>query len=578
MKLLKRLLLFAVLLPGVLSAAEVSVERAGETAAAFFGQGSTRTAESLSLRWSKKTETGAPAFYLFGRQGGGFVIIAGDDVVEPVLGYSFDGEFILDNMPDNIRWWFDQLSGGIDYLRRTNAVATDRTIAMWRNPAPVSTRADFAPIEMETAKWSQEAPYNDKCPVVNGRRAVTGCVATAAAIIMRYHKWPERGTGVLSDYKYGNITINGYALGHKYEWDKMPLDKVASASPEEKEAIAQLMVDCGVMSYMQYSPSASGAFVDDCHNGLLDHMDYDRSSCYTLKYGYSADRWKEMIRTSLNAKLPVLYEGVGKSGGHAFVLDGYDAQGRFHINWGWGGSNNGYFAFPDFDEFTDDHGAIFGLKKNEGGQSTDIIGMMEGRGLWFANPSAAISAGTPFRVSFGAIYNIGSTNFAGEIGIALSDRNDEIQQTWKAVEVDNDDPLPALYGWSQLSVDCTLAKKPALGEKLIAYYRSARDGIIRPVVYDTDTDIVGFLPIAAEYQPLAASTSLEYKTASRIISVTTLADVDWQLLLNGKAVKEGTTAGFGAFTIETADLQAGTYTLVLTNTVESKEVKFKIGK
>lgn len=578
MKILKKLLLLTVLLPCLASAAEVSVERAGGTAAAFFGLNATRGGSQLTLKWSRQTDSQQPAFYVFERQGGGFVIIAGDDVVEPVLGYSDNGEFILEGMPDNIRWWFDHLSGGIDHLRRTNAVATEHTAALWRNPAPVSTRADFSPTLMQTANWSQESPYNDKCPLVNGRRPVTGCVATAAAIIMRYNEWPERGKGVLEDYSYGNTTIKGYALGHKYEWNKMPLDKVASASQEEKDAIAQLMADCGVMSYMQYGVNASGAYVDDCHNGLLDHMDYDRSSYYCLKYGYSAEQWKEMLRTSLNAKHPVLYEGVGKSGGHAFVLDGYDAQGKFHINWGWGGSLNGYFAFPDFDEFTDDHGAIFGLKKNEGGQPMDVIGMMEGRGLWFDNPSAAISAGIPFRVYFGGVYNIGSTNFAGEIGIALSDRNDEIQQTWKAVELDEDDPLPTFYGWTQLSVNCTLAKKPALGDKLIAYYRSTHDGVVRPVVYDSDTDIVGFLPIAAEYQPLAANTSLEYKTASRTIIITTLADVDWQLLLNGKAVQEGTTTNLGSFTIETAELQAGTYTLVLTNTVESKEVKFKIGK
>lgn len=384
----KSILLLLYVIPFVAYAENVSVDRARIIAEKFHVNNGTRAGKpELILKSSNKlnklsrADDSAPAFYVFGYSSGGFVIVSGDDAIAPILGYSFDSEFDAEDMPSNLEWWLDELACGIESARTHRQRQSADVAARWENTA-MATRAMNAKL-LKTANWSQDEPYNLKCPVINGSRALTGCVATAIAIIMRYHCWPIRGKGVLPDYsyEYNNVegSIKGYELGHKYDWNNMPLDYTRNSTDEQKEAIAQLMLDCGVMSQMMYSPEASGAITYIGFSSLLNYMSYDKSA-YQACYGCegnvenidSVDEWKQMLVSSITEGCPVLYSGISHVGeGHAFVIDGYDADVLFHINWGWGGSSNGYYEFPKFGNFPYEQWAYFGLKKMQNGDADE---------------------------------------------------------------------------------------------------------------------------------------------------------------------------------------------------------------
>ena len=377
-------ILILIVSPAASYAGNVSVDRAKDVAEKFFIMKSTRAdkpvlmlKDSPKLQELSKRETSAPAFYVFTCPTGGFVIVSGDDSIEPILGYSFDSEFCTDDLPAHIEWWLSQLGSVVEYASKQPHRQSSSLSAKWECPVTVTRSASQK--LLKTAKWGQDPPYNIYCPVINESRAVTGCVATATAIIMRYHCWPLCGQGSLGDYSYTyrGVTnlIKGYKLGHQYEWHKMPLD--TPKTDEEIAAVAQLMLDCGVMSKMMYTPEASAAYVSDAAFGLRANMLYSdnmTSSSFPrdLIPNEAIEIWKQQLISNIDNYGPILYAAYGdgaNSEGHAFVVDGYDSEGMFHINFGWSGFCNGFFAFPDFGGFYKDHYAYLRIRKKS---SSDI--------------------------------------------------------------------------------------------------------------------------------------------------------------------------------------------------------------
>ena len=199
--------------------------------------------------------------------------------------------------------------------------------------------------------YGQEEPYNDLCPEYNGRKAVTGCVATAMAQIMRMHKWPERGTG-MNEYECWlndkTITLKTDFTQSIYQWDKMPETYTGVESSEEKQAVARLLYDCGVAVNMGYGLYRSSAFESKAFQAFIKHFNYDRNAILINRHYYYEDaEWEDLIYENLNNGLPIFYVGLGKEAygeHHAFVCDGYQAKDNlFHFNWGWDGRDNGYF-------------------------------------------------------------------------------------------------------------------------------------------------------------------------------------------------------------------------------------------
>ena len=331
---------------GSLQAAQVGEAAARQVADQFFAARATRIAArpgQAPLRLAYKAEQGR--FYIYDHGvNGGFVVVAGDDRLPQVLGYGEKGDFSAAVLPPAVQYWLDEMNRQIAFLQSHSDVAAHR-------PAPRET----AVAPLLSTRWDQGAPYNDMCPVYidgNGNtfRAVTGCVATAAAQVMNYYQWPDVGTGSHSYYCNVNemtpTTLSADFSQSVYRWDLMLDDYDENSSAESCEAVAKLMSDVGIAVDMGYG-SSSGANENVALRSLRRYFKYN-DHCYILNRDlYSAEEWDQFLVDEISAGRPVFYTGYAisgnESGGHAFVLDGYDNNGYFHVNWGWGGSYDNYF-------------------------------------------------------------------------------------------------------------------------------------------------------------------------------------------------------------------------------------------
>lgn len=362
--------------------------------------------------------------YIFGRGAdGGYAVVSADDVATPLLGYSDSGTLDTDNLPPAFTAWLDGYSRLIAYAARNGA----RVSAA---PAPAS-RPDVAPIL--TTTWNQDTPYNNLCPTLNSRRCVTGCAATAIAQVLNTYRWPETGQGTDS-YKWetGNRTIS-YNFGNTtFDWDNMLDSYGIRATDTQRNAVATLMYACGVAAHMDYNPDGSGATSFAVANGLIDHLRYDRSLKYAFRDYYTVTEWTDMLLNELTAGRPVYYGGVtANQEGHAFVFDGYrQADGYFHVNWGWGGVSDGYFAMATLDPglqgigggsagFAYMQDAFFGLKKAESDSKYNTEFYLDG-GLV---PSSTTVSRTSYYFSFSSstsLYNYSLTERNAQYGFKLT--------------------------------------------------------------------------------------------------------------------------------------------------------------
>lgn len=169
------------------------------------------------------------------------------------------------------------------------------------------------------------------------------------AMILKYYEYPAKGKG---NYSY---TSNGVRYSFDYEnttfdWnDMLPQYISGKYSTEQANAVALLMYACGVSVEMEYSPSSSGAYSFKVGQALIDYFGYDENLGYIYREYFTSEEWMNLIKKEISGGRPVLYNGASKDVGHEFVFDGYDTQDMVHVNWGWGGVNNGYFEVASLD-------------------------------------------------------------------------------------------------------------------------------------------------------------------------------------------------------------------------------------
>jgi len=310
--------------------------------------------------------------------GGGFVIVAGDDAVRPVLGYSDKGSYDENNLPPNFVWWMDELQQQIVYAQAHNLLQSKAVGDEWNSylNGTVSSSTSSAGPLIQT-QWNQWAPYNNLCPVIGGAPAPTGCVATTMAQIMKYYNFPASGSGKSAAYTTpSGITVPSVSFEVNYDWANMLNAYDGSETPQQQNAVATLMYQCGASVKMQYDLSASGTYNEDAVSALTNNFGYDRNmqiryrNAYGFGFaGYTDTEWENMLRAQIDAGLPVYYAGQG-SDTHAFVCDGYDTTGKFHFNWGWSGLYDGYFVTsalnPGSYDFTTNQLIITDIKPVQG--------------------------------------------------------------------------------------------------------------------------------------------------------------------------------------------------------------------
>ncbi len=306
--------------------------------------GSRRIAAKAKLNpqlvYTASTAVGEPAVYVFAHQTDGYMVLSADDIAYPVLGFSDSGKLDNDNMAPAMRWWLDEYARQIAWAR-------ERGIETQSVAEPKSGRRDV-PAMLKTS-WDQGEPYNMLCPVINGGRAYTGCVATAMSQIMYYFKYPEVGVGTVSynDEDGCGKRLTWHLGDHPFEWDDM-LTSYRPGTYDENQgyAVAELMKSVGASVRMSYGADASGALSMLTAKAFVDHFKYDPNIDYVVRSYVSASRWDEMVYDNLANVGPVLYGGASMiGGGHSFIVDGYQAEtGLFHFNWGWSELSDGYYA------------------------------------------------------------------------------------------------------------------------------------------------------------------------------------------------------------------------------------------
>lgn len=394
-------LLTALLAASLCWAAPVGREAAMQQARQFLSQkhhsNGARQLRSATAGQSLQ-EAVADAYYVFNvGQGDGFVIVSGDDRTAPILGYADRGTFDASRMPDNLKAW---LAGYADQMRQLDVKTITRPAAGAQR-APLRAKAKYSIAPMLPTLWDQEAPYNGSCPeFFNMGTSATGCVATAMAQVMYYHQWPAATTQQIPAYQcstiwggLGQISVPAVAAGTPLAWDKMkPTYNANDEDTEACQAVATLMAACGASVHMNYANNANGgssAAITATADALVDYFDYSATTRKIHREDYSYAEWLELMYAELEAQRPVLYGGQSSGGGHAFVVDGYDGEGLFHINWGWGGWCNGYFALSvanpgsssgtgassTEDGYSYGQDAVIGIKKQDGETADHVVQM-----------------------------------------------------------------------------------------------------------------------------------------------------------------------------------------------------------
>lgn len=296
------------------------------------------------------------AFYIFNAEGKkGFVIVSGDDRTEPILGYSDRGNLNVDSVPDNVK-------GLLNYYEKAlTAIANDKSYTR-----PAKTRSGEERTKVETlmaTEWGQDFPYNLKCPVVNGKHVVTGCVATALAQVLNYNRWPKDNTSAVPAYTTWSKQIDMPQLEPiKFGWGTMDM-----------KFLSNLMLYCGQAVQMNYGVDESYADVSLIPDILKTIFGYTGDPKFVEKENYSDEEWDNMMYAEMSGGRPVVYSGFGEQTegymGHAFVIDGYES-GRYHVNWGWDGNSNGMFMLTGLNvvggSFNDHESAVVGIQSPEG--------------------------------------------------------------------------------------------------------------------------------------------------------------------------------------------------------------------
>ena len=377
---MKRLqIAFTALYALTLNAQTVSVEEARVKAVQFLNHSNaTRSLPSdVDNLWLSYTSSsgGETYFYVFNRDDdGGFVIVGGDKAAKDVLGYSDHGEFDYQSIPCNLRDLLSQYRAEISHaIRRVRSGAS-----LVADEATRTVRADIAPLV--TARWNQDYPYNCQLPALDAENSLlTGCVATAGAQIMKRYGYPARGTGHASYSRtvrnFGTKQFEANFSSTTYDWDNMLNSYDGSETEAQKRAVGTLMYHVGVGCNMKYGVDESAASEVTLATALATYFGYDKAMSVEQRSFYDSDtEWESMVYSELAAGRPVVYCGRNSnSEGHAFVCDGY-ADGRYHINWGWGGNFDGNYALtgtnalgPDEQGFAYDQTAVIGIQPDCGG-------------------------------------------------------------------------------------------------------------------------------------------------------------------------------------------------------------------
>ena len=415
-----------------LQAKRITQWQAQQQAYSFWGKQMPQKAKAKSR--TATTASPSDAYYVFNNDAGGFVIIAGDDAVAPVLGYTSTGSFDAENLPDGLK---DLLKS---YERQIAALGSSYQANQ------TATRAGFTGEKLlNTAKWNQNAPFNKYTP----NNYVTGCVATAGAIVMKHHGYPAKGTGSHS-YTWNGKTLSA-SFEHTYDWASMPA-KYDGTNDAAFDGVARLMADLGVAVEMQYNEDGSGASMEDLLTALKKYFGYSKYARLLAIADLGAEVWNDRLRAEIDANRPILYSAVDSNkGGHSFVIDGYKDE-SFSVNWGWGGYCDGFYRIgalnpetggkPLGDQYNLSQSAVFSLQPSDGEEVISNLGFIKVDGyLETMNMNVTdVKADKKLNLYLLPLQSQGDNLFTGEVAIALKNAKGKTRKVFGAKTIKDFEP------------------------------------------------------------------------------------------------------------------------------------------
>lgn len=415
-----------------LQAKRITQWQAQQQAYSFWGKQMPQKAKAKSR--TATTASPSDAYYVFNNDAGGFVIIAGDDAVTPVLGYTSTGSFDAENLPDGLK---DLLKS---YERQIAALG-DNYVAN-----QTATRAAFTGEKLlNTAKWNQGNPFNKYTP----NNYVTGCVATAGAIVMKHHGYPAKGIGSHTyTWNEQDLTAN---FEHDYDWASMPV-KYDGTNDAAFDGVARLMSDLGVAVEMQYAKGGSGASMEDLLTALKKYFGYSKYARLLAIADLGAEVWNDRLRAEIDANRPILYSAVDSNkGGHSFVIDGYKDE-SFSVNWGWGGYCDGFYRIgalnpetggkPLGDKYNLSQSAVFSLQPSDGEEVISNLGFIKVDGyLETMNMNVTdVKADKKLNLYLLPLQSQGDNLFTGEVAIALKNAKGKTRKVFGAKTIKDFEP------------------------------------------------------------------------------------------------------------------------------------------
>lgn len=412
----------------------------------------------------KKTADSEKVYYYVFSTGNdcGYTLVSGDDRMPAIIGYTQSGNYDEDKMPDNFRNFMQAYQDMIDN-------ATDlqlSEIAEWQSQRTVHSAV--APIMGE--KWNQSEPYNNLCPLISNRRAVTGCVATAVAQILHHNS--KKSLITLTDEipayttKTNNILMPAINAGYNYNWNDMSDVYTGTESTAQKNAVAELMLHVGCAVQMDYSPDASGANANATTFVKYFGMDPELIR-QPQRENYEFAEWDEILYGEMATGRPVYYDGQSTGGGHAFVIHGY-ADGLYYVNWGWGGYCDGYF---DITILNPQSTAGTGASSSDDGYgmyNSMIIGIQPDNGIVDKLPSSAFScyefgndrvsnismSGSTLTAKASVrVYNLNPKEYTRYVGVGYMDDNGNIKKVGSTPRAITIDGFPVSGGYYVYTIE-----------------------------------------------------------------------------------------------------------------------------
>lgn len=429
-----QLMLVLLLVSGLatIQAKRISQWQAQQQAYSFWGKQMPMKAKAKSrvVSTASLSTLGNDSYYVFNNDAGGFVIIAGDDAVAPVLGYTSTGAFDANRLPEGLKDLLKSYEQQIAALGKNYKANT------------TSTRAEFTGEKLlNTAKWNQVAPFNKYTP----NNYVTGCVATAGAIVMKHHGYPAKGVGAHS-YTWNGQNLTA-SFEHDYDWANMPA-KYTDGNDEAFDGVARLMSDLGIAVNMQYANGGSASALEDLVTALKKYFGYSKYARYLKIEDLGAEAWNGRLRAEIDANRPILYSGAESYyTGHSFVIDGYKNE-TFSVNWGWGGYCNGFYRIgalnpeawgtPTGEQYNLSQAAVFALQPSDGKEVLSNLRFIKVDGYQETmNMNVTdVKAGKDLTLYLLPLQSYGENSYTGKIAIALKNAKGEIREVFAEKDIE----------------------------------------------------------------------------------------------------------------------------------------------